>query len=93
MLKNLSWRILTIVVVLIVFTMVGVYPIAAAHYTWPMPEWLAAKQLKLGLDLKGGVHLELRVLTDTALKAETEAQAERTRDRNSVSSVIGNVTS
>jgi len=80
MLKNLSWRILTIIVVLIVFTMVGVYPIAASFYKWPMPEWLAAKQLKLGLDLKGGVHLELRVLTDTALKAETEAQAERTRE-------------
>src|SRR5262245_5306148 len=80
MLKNLSWRILTIIVVLVVFTMVGVYPIASSYYKWPMPEWLAAKQLKLGLDLKGGVHLELRVLTDTALKAETEAQAERTRE-------------
>jgi preprotein translocase subunit SecD len=80
MLKNLSWRILTIIVALFVFTMVGVYPIAASYYKWPMPEWLAAKQLKLGLDLKGGVHLELRVLTDTALKAETEAQAERTRE-------------
>jgi preprotein translocase subunit SecD len=80
MLKNLSWRIITIIVVIVVFTMVGVYPIAASAYKWPMPEWLAAKQLKLGLDLKGGVHLELRVLTDTALKAETEAQAERTRE-------------
>jgi preprotein translocase subunit SecD len=80
MLKNLSWRILTTIVVLVVFTMVGVYPIAATTYKWPMPEWLAAKQLKLGLDLKGGVHLVLRVITDTALKAETEAQAERTRE-------------
>jgi preprotein translocase subunit SecD len=80
MLKNLSWRILTTIVVLVVFTMVGVYPIAATYYKWPMPEWLAAKQLKLGLDLKGGVHLVLRVVTDTALKAETEAQAERTRE-------------
>ena len=80
MLKNLSWRILTVVVVLIVFTLIGVYPIAGSYYKWPVPEWLAAKQLKLGLDLKGGVHLVLRVLTDTALKAETEAQAERTRE-------------
>ena len=80
MLKNLSWRILTTIVVLVVFTMVGVYPIAATAYKWPMPEWLAAKQLKLGLDLKGGVHLVLRVITDTALKAESEAQAERTRE-------------
>ena len=30
------------------------------------------KQLKLGLDLKGGVHLVLRVQTDDALRLETE---------------------
>ena len=32
------------------------------------PAWLKAKQLKLGLDLKGGVHLVLRVQTDEALQ-------------------------
>ena len=78
--KNLTWRVLTTVVVFIVFATVGVYPIAASYYKLPMPEWLAAKQLKLGLDLKGGVHLVLRVITDTALKAETEAQGERLRE-------------
>jgi preprotein translocase subunit SecD len=80
MLKNLSWRILTTIVVLVVFATVGVYPIAANYYKLPLPGWLAEKQLKLGLDLKGGVHLVLRVVTDTALKAETEAQAERLRE-------------
>jgi preprotein translocase subunit SecD len=80
MLKNLSWRILTTLVVLVVFGLVGVYPIAANYYKLPMPEWLAQKQLKLGLDLKGGVHLVLRVITDSALRAETETQAERTRE-------------
>ena len=32
------------------------------------------RALKLGLDLKGGVHLVLRVQTDDALKLETEAE-------------------
>ena len=35
----------------------------------PAPEWLRDKELKLGLDLKGGVHLVLRVQTDDALQA------------------------
>ena len=38
-------------------------------------------QLKLGLDLKGGVHLVLRVQTDDALRHETEAESERLRER------------
>ena len=80
MLKHLSWRIVTTLAVLVTFALVGVYPLAASYYRLPMPEWLAQKQLKLGLDLKGGVHLVLRVVTDTALKAETEAQSERTRE-------------
>ena len=39
--------------------------------------WLIDKQLKLGLDLKGGVHLVLRVKTDDALRTETELEMER----------------
>ena len=38
------------------------------------------KQLKLGLDLKGGVHLVLRVKTDDALRLETELEMERLRE-------------
>ena len=38
------------------------------------------KQLKLGLDLKGGVHLVLRVQTDDALRLETEQEMERLRE-------------
>ena len=47
---------------------VGVYPIVAARYGVHSPGWLMDKQLKLGLDLKGGVHLVLRVQTDDALR-------------------------
>ena len=58
---------------------VGVYPIVAARYGIHSPSWLMDKQLKLGLDLKGGVHLVLRVKTDDALRIETELEMERLR--------------
>src|SRR5919108_5719018 len=38
------------------------------------------KKIKLGLDLKGGVHLVLRVHTDDALRVESETTVERLRD-------------
>ena len=37
-------------------------------------------RFELGLDLKGGVHLVLRVQTDDALRLETETTAERLRE-------------
>jgi len=66
--------------VLIVCGLIGVYPTLAARYGLWEPEWLRATQLKLGLDLKGGVHLVLRVRTDEALRLETDAEAERLRE-------------
>ncbi|HVZ23664.1 MAG TPA: protein translocase subunit SecD [Vicinamibacterales bacterium] len=77
---NLRWKLITILVVLDVFVGVGVYPIVAARYRLPSPGWLQEKQLKLGLDLKGGVNLEMRVETDAALKLETDQDSERLRD-------------
>ena len=38
------------------------------------------QKIKLGLDLKGGVHLVLRVQTDDALRLETETTVERLRE-------------
>ena len=55
--KNIRWKILTSLGVFVIFFVVGVYPLLAQHYHMPLPGWLAAKQLKLGLDLKGGVQL------------------------------------
>ena len=78
--QNLQWKIVTIVAVLVVFSALGVYPIAAAHYGVRSPSWLMDKQLKLGLDLKGGVHLVLRVQTDDALRLETDTEMERLRE-------------
>src|SRR5579872_5086284 len=77
---NLRWKVLTILAVFVVFFSVGVYPILASRYHLPSPSWLQEKQLKLGLDLKGGVHLVLRVQTDDALRLTTEQDMERLRD-------------
>jgi preprotein translocase subunit SecD len=76
---NLRWKILTIIVVFIVFFSVGVYPLIGARYGVTWPRWLTSRALKRGLDLQGGVHLVLRVKTDTALKVETESEMERLR--------------
>ncbi len=78
---NLRWKIVLILVVLIVFSAVGVYPILAGRYGLPAPAWLTSRALKLGLDLKGGVHLVLRVNTDDALRLQTEGEMERLRER------------
>ncbi|HEY7291117.1 MAG TPA: protein translocase subunit SecD [Vicinamibacterales bacterium] len=78
--SNVRWKFITILVVFIVFASVGVYPLLAERYHLPAPSWLTDKQLRLGLDLKGGVHLVLRVQTDDALKGETQADMERLRE-------------
>ena len=76
---TLRWKLITIVVVLVAFSAVGVYPIVAAYFGVSSPAVLMDRQLKLGLDLKGGVHLVLRVQTDDALRLETEQTMERLR--------------
>src|SRR6202158_5589724 len=78
--SNLRWKVVTILAVFVAFFSVGVYPIVAAHYGVHSPAWLMDKQLKLGLDLKGGVHLVLRVQTDDALRLESEQEMERLRE-------------
>jgi preprotein translocase subunit SecD len=77
--SNLRWKLVTILAVFAIFGAVGLYPIAASRWSLPIPAALAANQLKLGLDLKGGVHLVLRVQTDDALRLQTEQDAERLR--------------
>ena len=76
---NLRWKVVTIIAVLVVFAAVGVYPLIAARFNVNSPGLLMEKQLKLGLDLKGGVHLVLRVQTDDALRLETDQEMERLR--------------
>ena len=65
MMKNVRWRVgLTVVV------------IALAIWAFYPPD----QKINLGLDLKGGVHLVLRVQTDDAVRIETETTSERVRD-------------
>jgi len=78
--KNLRWKVVTILIVFVVFFGIGVYPLLASRYHLPAPGWLAAKQLKLGLDLKGGVHLVLRVHTGDALRIFTTTTSEQLRE-------------
>jgi preprotein translocase subunit SecD len=77
---NLRWKILTVLAVLVIFAAVGVYPIVAPRLGITQPKWLIDRGLKLGLDLKGGVHLVLRVQTDDALRIESETEMERLRE-------------
>ena len=67
--KNLRWKLLTILAVT-----------AAAGFAIYPPE----DQVRLGLDLRGGVHLVLRVQTDDALRVETETNAEQLREQASL---------
>jgi preprotein translocase subunit SecD len=78
--KNLRWKIILSVAVFVVFFVTGVYPILAQRYGMPLPGWLADKQLRLGLDLKGGVHLVMRVHTDDALRTQTTMTSEQLRE-------------
>lgn len=78
--QNLRWKLITIVAVLVAFAAVGVYPFVASRYGIKSPAVLIDRQLKLGLDLQGGVHLVLRVQTDDALRIESETESERLRE-------------
>ena len=70
--KNLRWKILTIVAV-----------VAAAGFAVYPPE----DQVRLGLDLRGGVHLVLRVQTDDALRVDTETSAEQLSEQASLAGI------
>ena len=66
MAKNLRWKLLIILGV-IALSVFAFYPLD--------------QKVRLGLDLKGGVHLVLRVQTDDALRLETETTADRLREQ------------
>ena len=89
--KNIRWKVFTVIGVFLVSFALGVYPILANRYGAPAPRWLKDKALKLGLDLRGGVHLVLRVHTDEALRTSTGTTSEQLRSAASAAGV--NVTS
>jgi len=71
--KNLRWKVIVIL---------GV--IALSIFAFYPPD----QKVKLGLDLKGGVHLVLRVKTDDALRLETDTTVERLREALSMAGVV-----
>jgi preprotein translocase subunit SecD len=66
MAKNLRWKVILIV---------GVIALAVWAFYPP------GEKVHLGLDLKGGVHLVLRVQTDDALRLETQTTSDRLREQ------------
>ena len=64
--KNLRWKLIVIA---------AVAALAVWSFTPP------SRKVKLGLDLKGGVHFVLKVQTDDALRLETETTSEQLRER------------
>ena len=72
MTKNLQWKLLAIVAVA-ALSALSIYP----------PE----EQIRLGLDLKGGVHMVLRVQTEDALQLETETAAEQLGEQLSLQGI------
>lgn len=77
---NLRWKVIVIVLITLIFGSVSIYPMVAARYGITSPKLLTDRLLKLGLDLKGGVNLVLRVQTDDALRIESETEMERLRE-------------
>ena len=63
--KNLRWKVLVIL---------GV--VALSVFAFYPPD----EKIRLGLDLKGGVHLVMRVQTEDAVRIETETTADRLRE-------------
>ena len=72
--KHLRLKTGLLLAVLVVSSAVGVYPILAPRLGIARPSWLLAKRLKLGLDLRGGVHLVLGI----QIPSETPAAERRT---------------
>ncbi len=70
--RRLQWKVIAIGIVLVVFGALGVYPLIAARLGISSPRWLIDRQLALGLDLRGGVQLVVRVDTGYAVRLEAQ---------------------
>jgi preprotein translocase subunit SecD len=74
MAKNLRWKVLVIL---------GV--VALSVFAFYPPN----EKVRLGLDLKGGVHLVMRVQTEDAVRIETETTSDRLREQLRTSNIPG----
>jgi preprotein translocase subunit SecD len=74
MAKNLRWKVLVIL---------GV--VALSVFAFYPPD----QKVRLGLDLKGGVHLVMQVQTDDAVRIETDTTADRLREQLGTANIPG----
>jgi preprotein translocase subunit SecD len=72
--NNLRLKSALLLVVLVLSAAFGVYPLIAPRFGITRPDWLLQQRLKLGLDLKGGVHLVLGI----QMPRETSPEERRT---------------
>jgi preprotein translocase subunit SecD len=76
--KNLRWKVIVIIAVMLVF----LFGIFGVPKSWSGSGLLASMtdRIHLGLDLKGGTHLILQVQVNDAVKADAERAMERLKD-------------
>jgi len=76
--KNLRWKVIVIIAVMLVF----LFGIFGVPKSWSGSGMLASMtdRIHLGLDLKGGTHLILQVQVNDAVKADAERAMERLKD-------------
>jgi protein-export membrane protein SecD/preprotein translocase SecF subunit len=75
--SRLRWRFVLTVAVTFGISIFAWYPIIADRIGLVSPAFILEKRLKLGLDLKGGVQMVLRVNTDDAVLVDTRNMAAR----------------
>ncbi len=75
--SRLRWKFVVTVVVTLGISFFAWYPLLADRYGLPAPGFIMEKRLKLGLDLKGGVQMVLRVNTGDAVLVDTRNTAAR----------------
>src|ERR1700683_4568103 len=76
--KNLTWKLVVIVGILLVF----LFGILGVPQDWSGRGLLAAitKRINLGLDLKGGTHLILQVQVNDAVNVDSDNALERLKE-------------
>ncbi len=78
--KNLTWKIVVIVVVLLVFLFGIIGNPAEIKWNKDGLKEALASRIHLGLDLRGGTHLILQVVVNDAVNAETDRAIERLKE-------------
>ena len=78
--SRLRWKFVVTIVVTFVISIFAWYPLLADRYGLTHPAFMLEKRLRLGLDLKGGVQMVLRVNTDDAVLVDTRNTAARLED-------------